>query len=284
MKYHTIAAAYDSREHAQSAIDALKAAGFHPADISMLEKKTAPDSALWNTKSPTLWQRIFGANVMEHEARVYHNTVEQGGAVIAVRVPDNEVAHATGILDLHHPIDVQDRALTTGVVPASRVEAAAARTAITPLTTRQEIALPSKVAGEQVLRLADEQLNVGKRMIETGKTRVRRFVTERDVSADVTLHEEHAEVMRRAVNDPKFLADVDWADKEIEVIETAEQALVNKTAKVVEEVALKSVGSDHVQTLHEKIRHQEVEVEKLDADGKKVPSYKPLENEPVSHR
>lgn len=279
MKYHTIAAAYDNRDHAQSAMNALKAAGFHPADISLLDRKTAPESSLWNTKSPTLWQRIFGASVMEHEARIYDKTVGQGGAIIAVRVPDNEVAHATGILDLHHPIDVQDRALTTGVMPAARVEAAAARAVAAPLTAKQEVALPAKLAGEQVLRLAEEQLNVGKRMLETGRTRVRRFVTERDVSADVTLHEEHAEVMRRAVADPKFLADVDWADKEIEVVETAEQALVNKTAKVVEEVALKSVGSDHVQTLHEKIRHQEVEVEKLDAEGKKIPAYKRAEPE-----
>ena len=125
-------------------------------------------------------------------------------------------------------------------------------------------------AKEQILSLSDEQLKVGKRMIETGKTRVRRFVTERDVSADVTLHEEHAEVLRRAVSDPKFLANVDWSDKEIEVIETAEQALVSKTAKVVEEIALKKIGSDHVQTLHEKVRHQQVEVDHLGPDGKKI--------------
>jgi Domain of unknown function (DUF2382) len=51
----------------------------------------------------------------------------------------------------------------------------------------------------------EEQLEVGKRMVETGKTRVRRFVTEREVSADVTLHEEHADVLRWAVTDPQYL-------------------------------------------------------------------------------
>jgi hypothetical protein len=30
-------------------------------------------------------------------------------------------------------------------------------------------------------------------MAEAGRTRVRRFVTEREVAKDVTLHEEHAE-------------------------------------------------------------------------------------------
>jgi hypothetical protein len=37
------------------------------------------------------------------------------------------------------------------------------------------------------------------RWVETGRTRVRRFVTEREASADVTLHEEHGEVLRRAL-------------------------------------------------------------------------------------
>lgn len=272
MRYETIAAAYDSRAHAQAAIDALKMAGFHGADISILDKQLATNDAIWTGKGVGLWQRIFGRDVRQHEAAVYNQAVEGGGAVVSVRVPESEVAHATGILDLHHPIDVRDRALTTGVVPAERVEATVASSAASPPPVRQVIAVTPKFAEahEQVLRLAEEQLQVGKRMLETGKTRVRRYVTERDVSADVTLHEEHAEVVRRAVTDPKYLGTVDWADKEIEVVETAEQALVNKTAKVVEEIGLNKVGSDHVQTLHEKVRRQQVEVERLGPDGKRL--------------
>ncbi|HSQ32116.1 MAG TPA: YsnF/AvaK domain-containing protein [Gemmatimonadaceae bacterium] len=272
MKYQTIAAAFDTRAHAKAAVDALKAAGFHPDDISLLDKQVVPEAAGWTGKGPSLWQRIFGTEVKQHEAAVYNQAVEFGGAVLSVRVPEYEVAHATGILDLHHPIDVKDRALTAGLVPAAHVESAIAALPVAPLPVKQEIAVPLKLTekNEQILNLADEQLKVGKRMIETGKTRVRRFVTERDVSADVTLHEEHAEVLRRAVTDPKFLADVDWADKSIEVTETAEQALVSKTAKVVEEIALKKIGSDHVQTLHDKVRRQEVEIEHLGPDGKKM--------------
>lgn len=271
MKYQTIAAAFDTRARAQAAANALKAAGFHAADISLLDKEVSPDGPDWTEKSPSLWQRIFGADVREHEAAVYHQTIERGGAVVSVRVPDYEVAHATGVLDLYHPIDVRDRALTSGFAPAAQVEAVAKK-AIVPMAAKQEVAVSPKLAEihDQVLPLAEEQLQVGKKMIETGKTRVRRFVTERDVSADVTLHEEHAEIIRRAVTDPKFPGDVDWADREIEVIETAEQALVNKTARVVEEVLLKKIGSDHVQTLHEKVRRQQVNVERVGPDGKPI--------------
>lgn len=274
MRYQTVVAAFDNRAFAQAAADALKTAGFHADDISVLDKtRVATESGVLAGKSAGLWQRLFGPGVLQHEAVVYDQAVERGGSVVSVRVPEYEVAHATGILDLHHPIDVRDRALTTGVVPAPRAETIVAATAPVPMAVAQAVAVSPKLAeiSDKVLRLAEEQLQVGKRMIETGKTRVRRFITERDVSADVTLHEEHAEVLRRAVADPKYVGKVDWADSTIELTETAEQALVSKTARVVEEISLKKIGSDHVQTLHEKVRRQQVEIDRLDAEGKRVP-------------
>jgi len=157
------------------------------------------------------------------------------------------------------------------------VEAVEKKLDAVPLAAVQKIAVPPKLAEvhDEVLRLAEEQLQVGKRMVETGRTRVRRFVTEREASADVTLHKEHAEVLRRAVTDPKYVGEIDWADGEIEVVETAEHALVNKIARIVEEVSLKKIGTDHVETVKDKIRRQQVEIERVGADGKVLPSQKP---------
>jgi hypothetical protein len=58
------------------------------------------------------------------------------------------------------------------------------------------------------------------------------------------------------------------------VIETAEHALANKTARIVEEVSLRKIGSDHVETIRDKIRRQQVEIERLGADGKVIPTSK----------
>jgi uncharacterized protein (TIGR02271 family) len=264
MSYQTIVAAFDTDANAQAAAEALKAGGFHADDISVFDKNRV------GLRQPGLWQRMFGGGLHEHEADVYSQTLERGGVVLSVRVPDSEVAQATGILDIHRPIDVHDRALTTGIAPAARVEAAAASIAAAPLAAVQTVAVSPRLAEahDEVLRLAEEQLEVGKRMVETGKTRVRRFVTEREVAADVTLHEEHADVIRRAVTDPKYIGEIDWADSTIEVVETAEQALVSKTARVVEEVGLRKIGSDHVETVHDKIRRQQVEIERVGPDGR----------------
>ncbi len=273
MAYETIVAVFDTPEHAKATVSALKAGGFHGEDISLIDRdRLAGGSASdGGVREPGLWGRLFGSDVYRHEADVYGQTVQEGGTVVSMRVLDSEVAHATGILDLHHPIDVNDRAVTSGVAPVARVESARAAAAA-PMTAQQSVAVTPKIAAahDDVLRLAEEQLQVGKGMVETGRTRVRRFTTEREVAQDVTLHEEHAEVFRRAVSEPAAFADVDWADSEIEVSETAEHALVNKTARVVEEIALRKVGTDHVETLHEKLRRQQAEVVRVDTTGKPI--------------
>jgi uncharacterized protein (TIGR02271 family) len=277
MTYETLVAVFDTPEHAQAAIEALKAGGFHEDDISVFDRGRLAAGAgtiAKNVKEDGLWHRLFGGNLYEHEAGVYGQTVERGGTVVSLRVLGTEVAHATGILDLHRPIDVQDRAVTSGVASAASVEAAAKTIVAAPITVAQTIAVTPKIAEthDEVLRLSEEQLQVGKRMVETGATRVRRFTTEREVAEDVTLHEEHAEVLRCAVTDTAYVGDIDWSDRAIEVIETAEQALVSKTARVVEEISLKKVGTEHIETVHEKLRRQQAEIEQLDATGKPITS------------
>jgi stress response protein YsnF len=263
MAYETIVAVFDNPAHAQAAVKALRAGGFANADISVFDRErlSSDKKALATAvKEAGLWQRLFGGDVYKHEANVYGQTVEKGGVVVTARVLDSEVAHATAILDLHRPVDVQDRAVTSGISTPAHVANVEKKIDEIPLAPMQQVAVSPKLAEahDEVLQLAEEQLQVGKQMLESGRTRVRRFVTERPVSANVTLHEEHAEVLRRAVNEPKFVSSIDWADKQIEMVETAEQALANKTARVVEEVSLKKIGKDHVETISDKIRRQQV--------------------------
>jgi uncharacterized protein (TIGR02271 family) len=270
MAYETIVAVFDNRAHADAAVKALRAGGYAEADISIFDEERLAAGKKSITKHAGLWHRLFGEDIHQHEAAIYSQTIEHGGVVLSARVPENEVAHAIALLDLHRPVNVHDRAVTAGVAEPAHVTAVEKKIEKMPLVSTQKIALPPKVAEQhgEVLQLAEEQLQVGKKLVESGRTRVRRFMTERPVTENVTLHEEHAEVIRRAIDDPKFVGNVDWADREIEVKETAEQALINKTARIVEEVALKKIGKDHVQTISEKLRRQQVEVERLGPDGK----------------
>jgi uncharacterized protein (TIGR02271 family) len=279
MAYETIVAVFDTAAHAEAAVKALKAGGFANADISIFDENrlaSGKNAIAAGVREAGLWHRLFGDDIHKHEAAIYNQAVKEGGVVVSARVLDSEVAHAVAILDLHRPVDVHDRAVTSGISPAAHVEAVEKKIDAMPLTAVQQVAVSPKLAEAHggVLRLAEEQLQVGKKLVESGRTRVRRFVTERPVTANVTLHEEHAELLRKAVTDPKYFGDIDWADKEIEVVETAEHALVNKTARIVEEVSLKKIGSEHVETINDKLRRQQVEIEKVGADGRVVPKQK----------
>jgi uncharacterized protein (TIGR02271 family) len=256
MNYEKIVTLYDTAEHADAARHNLETAGFSPSEISMISNKTL-SLAGDKLREPGLWHRLFGRDIQPYEATLYGRSVEGGGVVLTVRVPETEVAKATAILNSQHAIDVQKRAIQEGLLAST--------------TTSKPAAVPERPAtmtaagglsGEEVLALAEEQINVGKRMIQEGTTRIRRFVTETPVETQVTLHEEHARVLRRAATDPNYTRNIDWTDKTIEVTETAEEPVITKSVHITEEVVIQKEGTDRVKTFRDKVRRQQVEVER----------------------
>ena len=147
MAYETLVAVYDTPPHAEAAVKALKAAGFAHSDISVFHSSrltAGRTSSSPGVKEAGLWHRLFGTDVHEHEANIYGQTVEDGGVVISVRVPESEVAHASAVLNIHRPVDVHDRAVTSGIAPAAHVEAVERR--LPPsrsLTINRSPSLPS---------------------------------------------------------------------------------------------------------------------------------------------
>jgi len=262
MAYEKIVAVFDTSEHAQNAVRALKAGGFSADDISVVNNDTLDDRGAKIATETGFWHRLFGSDIDLHEAKVYGHTVGSGGSVVTLRSPDTMVKKAVDILHTLNPVDVNQRAASLGILAAGTAPAAATGT-----TTARPVASPVRTEtvrdrDGEVIRLAEEQLNVGKRQVAAGMTRVRRFVIEKPVEAQVTLHEEHASIARRAVNDPSYVRDIDWSDREIDVTETAEQAVVSKSARVVEEVVVGKEGSDRVETVKDKVRRQQVEIER----------------------
>ncbi|MCJ2067206.1 YsnF/AvaK domain-containing protein, partial [Methylobacterium sp. J-088] len=110
--------------------------------------------------------------------------------------------------------------------------------------------------------IVEERLNVGKRVAESGRVRVRSFVVEKPVEEQVTLRDETVHVDRRVVDRPVTAADEAlFASKTIEATEMREQAVVSKEARVVEEVGIRKDAGQRTETITDKVRHTEVEVE-----------------------
>jgi len=261
MAYEKVVAVFDTSEHAQNAVRALKAGGFSTDEISVVNNDTLDDRGAKVATETGFWHRLFGSDIDLHEAKVYGHTVGGGGSVVTLRAPDTLVKKAVDILHTQNPVDVNQRAASLGILAAGAapVTSAAANVAARTASTAGNVI---RDKDGEVIRLAEEQLNVGKRQVAAGMTRVRRFVSEKPVEAQVTLHEEHASVARRAVSDPSYIRDIDWSDRTIEVAETSEEAVVSKSARVVEEVVVGKEGTDRVETVKDKVRRQQVEVER----------------------
>jgi uncharacterized protein (TIGR02271 family) len=116
---------------------------------------------------------------------------------------------------------------------------------------------------ERVMPVVEEELNVGKRQVDRGGVRVNTRVTEQPVSEDVRLREEHARVERRPVDRPATEADLSaFKEGSIEVRESAEEAVVAKQARVVEEVRVGKEVNDRTETITDTVRRTEVDVDK----------------------
>ena len=244
---HDVVVLFDTVAESRRAEKALEDAGFPDPDVNTLDHEAFVKNTGRVGHGASVWRHLFGHDVKVYEGAAFEKAIAKGGAVLTVRVHDDaEAAKAEAILAKHKPVDLHARG--AGVIAEHR-------------------ALGD--VHENVLRLAEEQLEVGKREVEAGRTRVRRFVTTREVEAKVKLHEEHAEVLRKAINEP-VADDWDWTDSTIEVVETREEAVVTKTAHVAEEIRLKTEGTDRTETVRDTVRKQEAEIEHVDASGKVI--------------
>jgi uncharacterized protein (TIGR02271 family) len=120
---------------------------------------------------------------------------------------------------------------------------------------------------EQRMQLAEEELAVGKRAVNRGTTRVRRYVVETPVEEQVNLRSESVSVERRPVAGARPVTDANFTDKVIEMTETDEEAVVSKQARIKEEVVIHKDASERTETVRDTVRREEAEVTKDAADG-----------------
>jgi uncharacterized protein (TIGR02271 family) len=119
----------------------------------------------------------------------------------------------------------------------------------------------------KAIPIIEEELQVGKREVEKGGARVQTHVTEKPVEANVTLREEHVNVERHPVNREATESDLaNFKEGEINVKTRAEEAVVNKQARVVEEVEIGKQVQERQETVRDTVRRTDVDVEETDTD------------------
>ncbi|MDQ2841690.1 MAG: YsnF/AvaK domain-containing protein, partial [Acidobacteriota bacterium] len=180
----------------------------------------------------------------------------RGGALVMVTVADERASELTSVLESYGAQNVEDE--SAGVATrAPQASSAAASTGRTAQAQGADTAIP----------VVEEELQVGKRQVQRGGVRVYSHVVETPVEETVRLREERVNVDRRPVNRPASEADfAGFKEGTVEMTETAEEAVVSKNARVVEEVVIGKDATERTETIRDNVRRTEVEVEQLGAD------------------
>jgi uncharacterized protein (TIGR02271 family) len=215
---------------------------------------------------------LVDMGVPEEEAGYYAEGVRRGGALLTVEAEDTDVSRVRDLMNRHHPVDVQQRAQAWRQAGWTGYDAKAKPYSAAQITQErqqyQQTQQPQKTRREDEVRMpvVEEKLAVGKREVETGGVRVHRRVTERPVEEDVTLRKERVNVERRPVDRPATPGMMDtFREGEVEVRATSEEPVVEKRARVTEEVVVNKDVEQHTERVRDTVRRSDVEVEKINA-------------------
>jgi len=284
----TVVGVFDSDAEAQRAAQALASTGIDPAcvhvthsDDSTLGSTAATDTTTTHAETGVMGRvRNFFADLFgpddDREVGHYAEAVRRGAAVVKVDVEDeSRLDDVRDALQNAGAVDIDERVESWRAQGWSDDELGSTATTNTMLD-RDRTTLGESLGNEATARVratgdtegvipvVREELQVGKRAVSTGGVRVYSRTVETPVNESVQLREEHAQVERRPVDRPATAADLaDLKDRTIEVRETAEQAVVAKTARVVEEVRVGKTVEQRTEQISDTVRSTEVEVENL---------------------
>lgn len=134
--------------------------------------------------------------------------------------------------------------------------------------TKDEVLRGSTRDEEVRVPVVEEELAVGKRAVETGGVRVEKEVTAKPVEEDISLHEERVTVERRPVDRPVNADDLRaFENTTVEMREMGEEAVVEKRARVVEEVVVGKESRERTEHISDTVRRTDVRIEPLVGDN-----------------
>jgi len=258
----TVVGVFNRYEAARHATELLQDSGFGPDSVHITAESGASIAPSTSGEEGGMLEGvrrffagIFGPSDDDTEVSQYAEVVRRGGAIVTVDADDDPaVALACSALESAGAVDIENEA----------DDGAAASDSAAVDKTRST----AKGAGpEEVIPVVKEEMEVGKRAVSTGAVRVYARTVEHPVTESVELREEHARVERRPVDRPATEADLGaFEDRTIEVKEMAEKAVVQKSARVVEEVVVGKDMSSRTESIQDKVRDTEVKVERAGGD------------------
>ena len=76
------------------------------------------------------------------------------------------------------------------------------------------------------------------------------------------LRDESVSIERRSVTDGRPITDANFTDKVVAMVETKEEAVVSKTARIKEELVIHKDTTERTETIRDTVRQEEAEITK----------------------
>ena len=261
----TITALFDTRADAEAAKERLKGAHVDASHINIHDKSSAgyKDSGYSTHEDRGVWDSIKNAFAPDEDRHTYEEGMRRGGVLLTADVDDDHVDAVVRVLEEANSIDVDDRSnqwRSSGWdYPGRGQRCRTRRDSVQP--TRKPTG--TTTGTEEVIPVVEEHLVVGKRDVSRGGVRVRSYVTETPVHEQIRLRNERINVERRPVDQPLAGADADaFRERTIDMTATGEEAVVGKTARVVEEVVVSKTADERVEEIDDTVRRTDVEIDR----------------------
>jgi uncharacterized protein (TIGR02271 family) len=275
--HRTLVGVYDSQARAQQVREELLTRGFGDDEVQVSIGDTEIDveetSRAQGGDEPGgivgFFRSLFGGEDDETYVNRYSDAVRRGSAVVTVDADsDDQLEEAQQIMNRYDPLDVdtgdagaQTQSQTWAGEGGRVAESGTGAAQTSPGSQRQTL---DERDQRQSVPIVEEELQIGKRTVSRGGVRVFTRIEEEPVEETVRLREERATVERTPVDRPATPADMQaMREGVIEVRETAEEAVVAKRARVVEEVRVGKQVDERSETVRDTVRHTEIEVANL---------------------
>jgi len=273
----TLSAFFDTEHDAQRAVDRLVDAGIPSSSVRLVPGYESDTPIAQRREQHQGFFAALTNFLMPDEDRYsYAEGLSRGGFLVVVN--DLEQAYyerALDILDDEGSIDLNEREESwrsegwSGYQPGAEGYGTSAGTVgdstlgTTGALDRggMDTTRSYEASNDETIPVVDERLVVGKRDVNLGRVRVRSYLREEPVSANVNLHEERVTLERRPVDRPLTDADAAFRDRTIEAEAHAEEAVIGKEARVTEEISLRKESTEHEETISDTVRKTEVEIE-----------------------
>jgi len=279
----TVIGFFDDASEAQRAVQQLVSNGF---DRDRIDISTGNRGGSVSTTGDTtshsdnengitrFFKNLFGDD--DNEAQRYSKVGMRSNSIVTVHAQSSDEAErAADLLDDYGAINVNERASQYDTMNTTSDRSTTSdytrtgdsdynRTTAYSDTENRRSDISDTTGRDTTVNRIEEELEVGKRTVERGGVRVRSRIVERPVEENIRLREEHVTVERNPVDRVASRDELtNFQERDIELTERAEVPVVNKEARVVEEIRLNKDVDEREETIRDTVRRTEVDVENI---------------------